>query len=347
MGSASRIYIESERATRVIRYLSSQVKIAGLIFIPLGMFNLSIGYKNAALLDIFAFMAALAMYLCARRGFGARKQVAFATIYLMLFVGSITLDGASGLYWGSLMMAISFLIFLRAIAVSASIVIIVAPFFLIRPDDYYPLALYLASQSFLLVLLVQFSRIQHMSDERMIASTLKDALTGSLNRKAFEADLEVIAQNGAPAKYCVALLDIDHFKAINDVHGHAAGDRCLTRFSKAAREALSDLPMQIYRYGGEEFAILSSASLSDTFSAIESLRVSIAETSLLRERRVTFSAGISAMDPDESPAQAVQRADKALYSAKNTGRNRVEVAAGGKVDQMRATLASSYSPAAG
>jgi diguanylate cyclase (GGDEF)-like protein len=129
--------------------------------------------------------------------------------------------------------------------------------------------------------------------------------------------------------FCLALVDIDHFKRINDLHGHAVGDEALRRFSREAQSALrvSDV---MARWGGEEFVLLLPDTRAPLAKAgLERLRERIAAMALppVDDDRLTLtlSAGVTEHIAGESTAQALERADRALYEAKAQGRNRVVV----------------------
>ena len=143
-----------------------------------------------------------------------------------------------------------------------------------------------------------------------------DALTGVANRRAWDdelpRELARSARSGTPL--CVALLDLDHFKAYNDRHGHQAGDRLLKAAAAAwqARLRKTDL---LARYGGEEFAVLlPDCGMDNAMEIAERLRTAQPEG--------TCSLGVAAWDGHEGAAQLVSRADRALYAAKEGGRNR-------------------------
>jgi diguanylate cyclase (GGDEF)-like protein len=125
---------------------------------------------------------------------------------------------------------------------------------------------------------------------------------------------------------CLALLDIDFFKQINDRHGHAAGDAVLRAFAQAARAELRDGDV-LARWGGEEFLLmLPDTALADAHAVLGRARARVAALAppgLDLERPVTFSAGLSARHGDETLADTISRADKALYQAKAAGRDRV------------------------
>jgi diguanylate cyclase (GGDEF)-like protein len=161
----------------------------------------------------------------------------------------------------------------------------------------------------------------------------QDALTGVGNRRRLAEDLTALS--GRVERYghvyCVAMFDIDHFKALNDSAGHAAGDDVL----RAVARALSDATRNgdtMYRYGGEEFLVLlAEQSLDGGAQAGERLRASVEALGLEHPAggSVTVSVGVAGPgDRTSGPAEAlIEQADQALYRAKEHGRNRVETAA--------------------
>lgn len=155
-----------------------------------------------------------------------------------------------------------------------------------------------------------------------------DPLTGIANRLVFEQRMvEVCQQAQAGRTACLLILDIDHFKRINDQYGHAAGDRALCIVSRQLGAVLR-LGDVLARYGGEEFAvILSGADLEAGRQKAEALRKQI-ETTIFRGRhkpvRITLCCGVSEVGAGDTPATVFARADRALYLAKDRGRNRVE-----------------------
>jgi diguanylate cyclase (GGDEF)-like protein len=159
-----------------------------------------------------------------------------------------------------------------------------------------------------------------------------DALTGLSNRRAITdiGERRFDAATGS-GRIAVAVLDIDHFKSINDRHGHAAGDAALR--AVAARLAAACHPDEaLGRLGGEEFiVVLASDSLEDARQRAEQFRVAVASMPALATdppmAPITTSIGVAAREPvDRSYDELLRRADQALYRAKANGRNRVEVA---------------------
>jgi diguanylate cyclase (GGDEF)-like protein len=154
-----------------------------------------------------------------------------------------------------------------------------------------------------------------------------DALSNCLNRRTFNEAVEQLASDRSQAAGCVFLLiDIDHFKAINDRHGHLAGDRIITLVAAELGRVL-DAEMPLFRYGGEEFSVLLFDHGADAALAIaEGLRESVAQADF-QGVSVTISIGLAPWRRgDGSITAALDRADRALYEAKRSGRNRVVAA---------------------
>ena len=164
--------------------------------------------------------------------------------------------------------------------------------------------------------------------ERLEALLFEDPLTGLSNRRFILTQLAgaVSAARRHERPLSIAIVDIDHFKAVNDEHGHAAGDRVLAAVAGAMRDHLR-AEDQLGRLGGEEFlALLPDADARAAGTAAEKLRSEIAALAVDYEGRdlgVTISAGWAAWE-GEAPEQLLRRADEALYGAKRSGRDRVE-----------------------
>ncbi|XLY87028.1 diguanylate cyclase domain-containing protein [Ectopseudomonas mendocina] len=154
-----------------------------------------------------------------------------------------------------------------------------------------------------------------------------DELTGLFNRRHFlrvaTRELEHTAPGG---QHGLALIDLDHFKRINDAHGHAAGDRVLQTFAAVARACLRDGDI-IARYGGEEFVLLLPNTDADQFTACcERLREAFAKAEPVgvKLENLSLSAGMTLLVAGDDLDEALQRADQALYQAKRGGRNRCD-----------------------
>ncbi len=165
--------------------------------------------------------------------------------------------------------------------------------------------------------------------------SLTDCLTGIPNRKAFEATLEQTIHNARENKsrFCILLADIDHFKQFNDTHGHLVGDKVLRFVAATLKRALKGSDT-VARFGGEEFAIiLPETDLVGGISVAEQIRKAVSGGKLVDKvndasyGKITISIGLAEFYTSDMPNTLIQRADRALYLAKERGRDRVEQAA--------------------
>lgn len=202
----------------------------------------------------------------------------------------------------------------------------------LTPAIEYGLPLMLAFTAIVLVLILA-DRMLTMRRERDRAQmhAHRDALTGVFNRSGIEQRLEqAIARAGAQdAALSAVFLDLDHFKEINDAHGHAFGDACMRELVRVVGGELA-YGDHIGRLGGEEFLlVLPGSDLSQARRTGERIRRSV-EAQCLRVDDVpvalTVSIGVAAYRVGDSVATLVERSDRAMYAAKHAGRNRVEAA---------------------
>ncbi|MEI8325999.1 MAG: GGDEF domain-containing protein, partial [Betaproteobacteria bacterium] len=160
------------------------------------------------------------------------------------------------------------------------------------------------------------------------AQARHDPLTGALNRKGLD---EVIEREVSSARrklrpLCLALLDIDNFKKINDTLGHSVGDAALAHLASVTRENLRPQDT-LARYGGEEFVVLLPDTTMDAgVEAMTRLQRELTKRIFLEGASkilITFSAGVAELAKDEVGMDAIKRADKAMFLAKRAGKNRV------------------------
>jgi len=176
-----------------------------------------------------------------------------------------------------------------------------------------------------------YKEIARLEDELQQASELvrHDPLTGTLNRKGLEEILarEIARQQRRKSRLCIALLDVDNFKLLNDTYGHATGDDALRHLAQVIRETLRPQD-SCGRYGGEEFLILlPDTTVDESVVALTRLQRELTKRFFLHENKkllITFSAGVTELVVGEDADIATDRADKAMYRAKRAGKNRVE-----------------------
>jgi diguanylate cyclase len=171
---------------------------------------------------------------------------------------------------------------------------------------------------------------------RVRHEALLDPLTRVLNRKGFDQTLQAIVDAGANSNdtHCLVMLDIDHFKKVNDTHGHVMGDRVIQALGEVLRASVADKKgYSVARYGGEEFAVLlpdTPIQIAETVA--ENIRQQV-KALKIRNRRtqevvltVTVSAGVAKLAQGDEPTTLIARADAALYQSKQNGRDRVTCA---------------------
>ena len=174
------------------------------------------------------------------------------------------------------------------------------------------------------------ARIRELESELEATSDLvrHDQLTGVLNRRGLEDmfNKEVARGKRHDTLLCVGLLDIDNFKKLNDSLGHDVGDQALIHLANVCREVLRPQDT-VARFGGEEFIILlPETPLEEAVIALTRLQRELTRKFFLNGNEkvlITFSAGVTQMQPDDTQATVIKRADEAMYKAKQTGKNRV------------------------
>lgn len=170
------------------------------------------------------------------------------------------------------------------------------------------------------------AKLQHMSE-----LVREDQLTGTLNRRGlddvFERESARADRRGTPL--CVALLDLDNFKKLNDTYGHLAGDNALRHLATVVKSTLRSIDV-IARFGGEEFMImLPETPVEAAVQTMVRLQRELTRHFFLHDNEkllITFSAGVALRLPNEDQASLLARVDRAMYQAKQSGKNRVVVA---------------------
>jgi len=166
-----------------------------------------------------------------------------------------------------------------------------------------------------------------LSHVRQIAVT--DGLTGLLNRRAFDQTLLETTANATEGSICLSLIDIDHFKRVNDSYGHPIGDNVI-KYVASLLKKHSEEHHHVARYGGEEMAIIMpNTSKQKAIEIAEKIRADMESSRLKRKTddqllgKITLSAGVAEWKASDNIESFINRADTALYQAKESGRNRV------------------------
>ncbi len=177
------------------------------------------------------------------------------------------------------------------------------------------------------------AEVERLRQELDSASDLvrHDPLTGALNRKGLDETLEreIGRAERSGKALCIALIDVDNFKQLNDSLGHTAGDEALVHLAHVIGDTIRPQD-SVARYGGEEFIlVLPDTELDAAVGVVQRLQRELTKRFFLHDnskRLITFSAGVSRLDPNEPAKRSIDRADEAMYRAKRAGKNRVEAA---------------------
>lgn len=175
--------------------------------------------------------------------------------------------------------------------------------------------------------LLQMNSVLDHKAKNLLIISKKDKLTGALNRQGIEDAISTGMQgwNKEHKPFSIIMLDIDHFKQINDTHGHGIGDLVLTSLTTLVKQNIRSAD-SFARWGGEEFVLVcQDTSLDVAFTIAEDLRARIAKACIIDNIKVTASFGVSDMQKGGSVQALFKQADDALYRAKNSGRNKVKL----------------------
>ena len=207
---------------------------------------------------------------------------------------------------------------------------------------------HLKDRNFLYALRAQVASRRLMeANERLRALSDMDELTGLPNRRHLERVFKAVFETSLAddVELAVVMIDVDHFKRFNDTYGHIAGDRTLVQVARLLEKDLSGEGRTVARFGGEEFiAVLENMDEHAALTLADKVRSAIAKRSITggdRRRSVTVSMGVALRNrADRSPTAIIERADAALYEAKQAGRNLVRLAGGRKGEVPPPTLES-------
>ena len=259
-------------------------------------------------------------------------RVANIAIALLCIVGALVtvyMRGTPQIYWvyPALMASFYLLKPREAIALTLLMAVGLLPV-LIQTTNTFLTSTVVITMMVTSVFAFAFSVINSRQQQRLLDLATKDPLTGAGNRRALEEKLAEITasfrRSGLPSS--LILIDLDHFKDVNDAHGHAVGDEILKRVTEILnlRIRVTD---RLYRIGGEEFVVVADEQDVESAAKLaEQLRTLVEVNELVPDSAVTISLGIAELRGGESYDSWLRRADEALYQAKRAGRNTVRPA---------------------
>jgi len=256
-----------------------------------------------------------------------RVRVASMTLAVLAVGGvlsAVYLNGPGLVYWAfPALVGVFYLVRLRAAIICALVMIFALLPVMLPTADSHETTTAFITLVITCTLAMGFALITNRQREQLLLLATKDPLTGAGNRRGLNTKLaEIVSsfkRSGAPAS--LLLLDLDHFKKVNDIHGHAVGDQILVRITEIInlRIRVTD---SLYRIGGEEFVVvLEGADLHRAAHLAEQLRTLVDANELVPDHTVTISLGVAQLKDGESSNDWLHRADEALYRAKDAGRN--------------------------
>lgn len=270
-------------------------------------------------------------YLATRERYHNAAIRSFGVVYSIAIWVVIDKVGPDGLYWAYAVCAAVFFSSRRKDAFILSLITYLVCVYAVWPQvNGLSLAIFSVTYGLLVFFISYFAKRQYriVSDLRDLVNT--DPLTGCQNRRAFDIRLTKMFKDDLSSEpYSLIMVDVDHFKQVNDNYGHDIGDFVLQRIVAHMTDELGERG-QVYRFGGEEFMAVVECDEQCASQYAESLREKFAQTSFIREsqRPITISAGVAEVNWQADAGDWVKRADQAMYMAKEGGRNRVCVAAG-------------------
>lgn len=263
-------------------------------------------------------------------------SVCMALVAISAAVTTISIRGGDQIIWMyPATIALFYLLKPKEAAIASLIAIAIITPIILEGRDSERIAIYLASLAVTISLSVAFAVVTAAQRKDLHATTLRDPLTGVGNRRALDTmlDAAVTQSRANSTSFVLIMLDIDHFKTVNDKHGHAIGDLVLCNIAKAVLANIRPTDA-CFRAGGEEFVVLAPATeLQHAHRLAERLRIAIHKMShaapgISKALRVTASFGLAEYREGETRDSLYKRADDALYEAKRSGRNRLHASDG-------------------
>ena len=297
--------------------------------LPFGLYRLWQGAWLSAAVDLALVLAMLSVIVHVwHTGRYKLASLGVTLFYSAGMLATIYLRGLALVYWVYPTMIAAFFMLRPKVALginSVSLLVLVA--LLLPQMAMLNLLTVVVTISLVNLFAYIFSHRTGLQNRELHIEAERDFLTGVGNRRAFDSKLAGYAAERRPQpEACLLLLDLDHFKQVNDQHGHPAGDEVLRRLCDVLRHH-TRVTDEIFRYGGEEFAIIANgAGLRAAGKLAETLRSAVAAAPLLDGHPITASIGVAPMPRGGVASEWLEQADRMLYAAKAGGRNAVRVA---------------------
>jgi len=311
-------------------YALSILFVVGLL--PFAVHNLIKG-RNLLAFAVLGVVVPVALDGWAIRA-GRKPPVPYALLLVPISIAitlSLVLQGVTGTFWCYPTVLFFFFVLPRRTANLCSAVLLVLAAGITWRVIGAGVTVRFAASLLLTIFIVNvIQNIIGALQRRLVEQAITDPLTGAFNRRHMQERLAEALESGRrrPPPPSALVIDIDHFKRVNDDHGHKAGDAVLQGLVALIRKRARAVDL-LFRMGGEEFALLlPDTPESDAFIVADNLRTAIAETPLVDGLSVTVSIGVGEARPGDTVESWIKDTDAALYAAKRAGRNTVRRRAG-------------------
>ena len=304
--------------------------LAAAVITGFVIFRLMIGHYFGAVVNLMIVTSVLLVLAYAiRSGRTQRAGRFFAVVVVIACIASTAMFGRTGILWGYVVLWINFLLTGRRFALVSNLILMTV---LIIETSLFESILEGVTYIVTALLVTTFAyifaeRLARYQDQLQMLA-LQDPLTFAGNRRMMRRDLTaaVSANRRSGKRFTLILLDLDHFKRINDQFGHEVGDRALREFADLVREHIRTED-GFYRFGGEEFVLLlPDHGPASAGEVAESLHRRISNQLSYFGEAIRFSAGVAVLGGDEDWPAWITRADRAMYQAKHAGRDRIVLA---------------------
>lgn len=300
-----------------------QSTLAAIAITPFGIWRLGRGDWGQGVFDIALVVLLLGLAYLGLKGQRLRSiGLVVASLYVLASLFVAYQFGPLGHYWFFPAIVAGFFVVRAGEALWLACLGLAAHLLLASRQGWGPeLGTFAATSLLVCIFINLFATRLRQDNRRLYLDSTLDSLTGSGNRRLLDDVLAELPDEADSSRMSLLMLDVDRFKSVNDQFGHAIGDLCLNRL---AHLLMTDLqpPQKLFRYGGEEFVVLTPGSAQDAAALAERLRSDVEHTQLIRETKITVSIGIASRGLHENVHDWMRRADDAMYQAKQQGRNR-------------------------
>lgn len=318
---------EIEKYRSSIRlYLTSLGALAALGFSLLQYFNQQHTVSFLALMCAIHFAAVVYILVKEKRYLWQGRGYAIVLSFSLLHV--IANHPEYGIFWAYVMITYIFVLMNIKEALIVSIIFTLLTFYFVSSFFSTPVLIRVYAT---ITLVWMFGFLYSFLIEKLLTKVnslvTQDPLTNALNRHAFHTSIDnaLSASHRYKTPASLFIFDLDFFKKINDSYGHQVGDRILKSVSAVVQNRLRDTD-QLFRYGGEEFAVLlAHTDQTQAFQLADEIRKLVKSENYVLPEQITISGGVSQVNGSDDVSSWIERADKALYKAKNSGRNKIIV----------------------